>query len=248
MKSIIDVSVKKSKDSAKLRCLLGVVILVVAVVFLLEKLDALPINIFAGVGIVGMILAVIMVQAVVSGVIEGQISDILFPIAILCIIFEEPWGLEKITPWPVLIAALLGTIALKMILPNQDKIMSYTNDVENSNHREENPNFVQYSIFVGDGVKYITSKQLERVELRTFIGDMDVFLDKAEGAGDKVVVDIHEKIGDMNLYIPKTWKIENKMTSFIGDYYEDGEEAEECTTVMELTGFSRIGDLRVHRV
>ena len=44
----------------------------------------------------------------------------LFSLAFAAILFDEALGIEAITPWPVLGAALLGTIGLNMIF-NKNK-------------------------------------------------------------------------------------------------------------------------------
>ena len=53
----------------------------------------------------------------IQNIIDLSWGGIFFPLAILAIIFEKPLGIEAITPWIVLIAALLLTIAFEMIFP-----------------------------------------------------------------------------------------------------------------------------------
>ena len=65
----------------------------------------------------GIGFSAIFVAFVINGIAKGKFGTILFSIAFLIILNDEALHLEAITPWPVLGAALLCTIALKMLFP-----------------------------------------------------------------------------------------------------------------------------------
>ena len=55
----------------------------------------------------------------IKSIFKRNFSGILFPIAFICIIFDDKLGITAITPWTVLIAAALGSLGLSMIFHNK---------------------------------------------------------------------------------------------------------------------------------
>lgn len=51
-----------------------------------------------------------------------EVTGFLFSIAFLIIIYDKPLGLEAITPWTVLLAALLASIGWHFLFPHQRNI------------------------------------------------------------------------------------------------------------------------------
>ncbi|MBO0528685.1 hypothetical protein EXQ29_10995 [Clostridium botulinum] len=47
--------------------------------------------------------------------------SVLFPIAFICIIYDKQLGITNITPWTVLIGALLSSIGLSMVFHKRIK-------------------------------------------------------------------------------------------------------------------------------
>ena len=55
----------------------------------------------------------------INGILRRSFGGILFSLAMLIIINDELLHMEAITPWPVLGAALLGTIGLHFLFPGR---------------------------------------------------------------------------------------------------------------------------------
>lgn len=59
--------------------------------------------------------SMVLVAWFIRSIIKVSFGGMLFSLAFGAILFDEFLGIEAITPWPVLGAALLGTIGLNMI-------------------------------------------------------------------------------------------------------------------------------------
>ena len=70
---------------------------------------------FEGISIVTVIFTIIIAGALIDSIFHRSFGGILFSLAFLCILYDELLGIENLTPWPVLAAALCGTIGLNMI-------------------------------------------------------------------------------------------------------------------------------------
>ena len=88
----------------------GLLIIAIAILWLLSGMD-----IIQGTMVTNVILSGFMGVWLVKGLAEGESFNIFFPIAILAIVWDKELGIEKITPWPVIGAAILLSIGTSMI-------------------------------------------------------------------------------------------------------------------------------------
>ncbi len=63
-------------------------------------------------GFISIILTIFIVAIAIKSLATRNVSVLMFSIVFLCIIYSETLGIESITPWPVLGAALLLSIGL----------------------------------------------------------------------------------------------------------------------------------------
>ncbi len=89
----------------------------IMLILLAAALLASRLGYLEGIGFWPILFSAIFVAFVINGIAKGKFGTILFSIAFLIILNDEALHLEAITPWPVLGAALLCTIALKMLFP-----------------------------------------------------------------------------------------------------------------------------------
>ncbi len=219
----------------------ALLLIVLSAAIILWKLNIfnLPFSL-AGVSTWGLIVAVCAVMALFYSILDLSFGGIFFSIAVLCIIFDEPLGITALTPWTVLLVALLLTIAFDRIFPDNKKWKKWrkrymsssfesssdgdeviVNDSDNSSNIEfeskDDPNgYVYYMMKFGSTTKYVRTKNLSVAELKNQFGEMSVFFDGAEVPSGKVNIICHSSFGEMNLYIPKEWHVINKMYAVMG--------------------------------
>ncbi|MCR5311331.1 MAG: hypothetical protein K6E32_07965, partial [Lachnospiraceae bacterium] len=81
----------------------GLLLIVLGVCLILWKLNVLPLPaVVAGVGAFGIVIAIFMVALILWGLVNMTFGAVFFPLAVLCIIFKEPLGIENLVPWTVL--------------------------------------------------------------------------------------------------------------------------------------------------
>lgn len=88
----------------------GIFLLLAAVFLVVSQMGLVE-----GVGVLSILFAIFWVAQFIEGLVKRSFGRMLFSLAFLCIIFDKQLGIEAITPWTVLGAALLGTIGLNMI-------------------------------------------------------------------------------------------------------------------------------------
>ena len=168
----------------------GILLIALAASLILWKLNIfnLPAS-FAEISVFGIVVAVIMVVAIIQNIIDLSWGGIFVPLAILAIIFEKPLGIEAITPWIVLIAAILLTIAFEMIFPKNkfhrhlnghhfNRHMNYDDKFSETSNEDEN-GYVMHSMKFGSCTKYVRSQNLTKADLSSqfktsvMLGDCD---------------------------------------------------------------------------
>lgn len=90
----------------------GIMLVLGAVVLLVGRMGYLE-----GIGLGSILLNIALAAILIKGIFRRRFGTILFSLAFLVIINDELLHLEAITPWPVLGAALLGTIGLNLLFP-----------------------------------------------------------------------------------------------------------------------------------
>ena len=78
-------------------------------------------DVFGDISVWTCIFAGFCVMWLINGIVKLSFGNMLFPVAFLAILFDEVLGIEELTPWPVLMAALFGTIGLNMVFGDRKK-------------------------------------------------------------------------------------------------------------------------------
>lgn len=92
----------------------GTFFILSAVLLILNALGLL-----AGVSIVSLILTLLLIPLIVKSIRYASFSGVLFPLAVIAILFDKQLGIEKLTPWPVLGIALFLSIGLSLLFPKR---------------------------------------------------------------------------------------------------------------------------------
>lgn len=232
----------------------GLFLLLAAVFLVVSRLGFLE-----GFGVVSILFAIFWVAILIEGVIRLSFGKILFSLAFLSIIFDEQLGIEAITPWVVLAAALLGTIGLNMIFKRKkhysydgdwnkhygDKIVDVEIDTEadadmyDEAKRQANGlsgNKIFFRTNFGSAVKYVNSDNFEFAALECSFGAMKVFFDNATIQNGNATIELDVSFGGVELYLPKHWSVVNQTDTAFGGVDEKNHNSTNGSPVVTLTG------------
>ena len=236
----------------------GILLIVLAVCLILWKLKvfSLPLA-FAGVSTWGLIVSAIMVLIIIHSILYLNFGGIFIPLAVICIMFDEPLGITAITPWIVLIAAILLTVAFDMLFSRQrmrrrcdrryrhcdsDRFTTESLDDENGN--------IMHSTRFGSSTKYVRSDNLHTADLSTQFGEMSVFFDGAVVPAGTVILNCQVSFGEMDLYIPKDWNVQNRVSVALGNCDDrcSGTNPADGNITCLIEGSVSFGELKLLRV
>ena len=196
------------------------------------------------------LLALMVVPVFVEGIVHVIFSCIYFPVAIWLIIFDKQLGIEALTPWPVLGAALFLSLGCSLLVPRNvkwikkqwngsDPLMDRYEGGENwtdENMADGMSDLKMNTRFAGSS-KYINSEDFRNCEISCSFGGTKVYFDKAVIQGNSATIKLNAEFSGVELYIPKEWTVKNLLRCKMGGVEEKGERtAAKSGKFVVLTG------------
>lgn len=218
----------------KERIFWGVLFLLAGISMIISRLGYLP-----EVNVVSLVLTVALIVVIAKSIIHLNFAGILFPIAFICIIYDKQLGITEITPWTVLIAALFGSIGLSMIFHKHVKWNNNKQNFEDEKFEKidiEDESHVKFKNSFGTSIKYINTNKFEAADFNCSFGAMKVYFDNAIMSNENAIVRIDASCSGIELYIPKTWRIDDKTNVFMGAISEKNKNNQVTTNTLTLVG------------
>lgn len=180
---------------------------------------------------------IIFALSLIDGLINLRITESVFSVAFLLMIFAQPLHIESLVPWTILLAAILVSVGLGIIFRNRFHTVAYANKkIKNFRQKREgitdniftdtvgNENDAHVTIdqTLSDSSRYIHSKNLETIDVNAKMGDINIYLDDAQAAGDTVVMNLNVTMTDLTVYVPLSWNVESDLAPTFGNFEIDG--------------------------
>lgn len=248
---------RKSRKKKVKRALIGLLLLGLAGVMITNKLGILTIA-TEGLSVFGILLSVIFFALLIDGLFDRSFGQIIFSIAFLIIINDKLLGLEEITPWPVLGAALLGTIGLNMLFPGFKR--KYKHVYEEMTEEEfEKSEFadkrtvseetregdkVFFKNTFGSSVKYLRG-EVEQVNVVSSFGAFELYFSDAILKNNAARLRINSSFGEVKLYIPADWNVVISANSSFGQIDENGHCNINGSQVLYIDGAVAFGNMKI---
>lgn len=218
----------------KERIFWGVLFILIGIFLIISKLGYFPnVNVFS------LLLTAFLTAVIVKSLIHLNFAGILFPIAFICIIYDKQLGITNITPWTVLIAALLGSIGLSLIFHKHTKWVNAKYDCHDYEFEKidvEDESHVRFKSSFGGSIKYINTDKFEQADFKCSFGALKVYFDNAVMSNESAVVRVNASFSGVELYIPKSWKVEDKTNVFLGGINEKNRSSQITTNTLKLVG------------
>lgn len=195
--------------------------------------------------------SVILGAIIIDSLFRLNYAGILFPIAFLCIIYDKQLGITTLTPWTVLISALFGSIGLSMIFPKKNKFFkkkSYWSVEEGEKIRVEDEGNIKISSVFSAGTKYINTDKFVSADISCKYSGLEIYFDNAVMAENIAVIRLDVSFSGLELYIPRSWNVENRTNVFLGGIENKKYEDKVNSNTLILTGNVRISGVEIHYI
>ncbi len=205
---------------------------------------------FVSVSPISFVFTIFLAAILVDSIINVRFPGIFFSMAFLAIIYAKPLGIQSIVPGGVLGAALLLSIGFSLIFHNfrhhhhchdwkGETEFTYVED-------EQDGNCVNYKSNFASAIKYVNSDSFSKAYLKNSFGSLKVYFDNAIIEGEKAVIYVNSSFGEMELYLPRDWKVVNNVNASFGDAKIKNRASGEDTKVVEIVGEVSFGDLKIY--
>ena len=193
--------IQKRKPSKSYSALVWGFVLVLAAVVLI--LDDAGVPIGFGISPWRIILGVLLFAWLVYEIVRLRFTEIFFPIAFLFILFQKPlvkelgYGKERIlSPWIVLLAALLLTIGFKILFRPRSEVIINGHTVTGKGGDR-----------IGNQTIYFDATDLGDVQIKEHVGTVDVYISNKESYPGDGKITVTENLGMVKLHLPNEWNV-----------------------------------------
>lgn len=224
----------------------GIFFVLAAVYVVVSKFGILP-----DIGVFSILITVFLLWLLVEGIRQINFYEILFSIAFICIVYDEPLGITALTPWTVLGAALLGSIGLSMIFNGSKKKWrarkNWNKNGGGSSEQCSGEQVICENNF-GSAIRYINSDNFQNAQVENNFGSLSVYFDNAIVQCGSAYVNVENNFGETNLYVPKEWRIQNNLERSFGTVNEIGTGTGTSNTVFCINGTTNFGNINLYYI
>jgi len=223
----------------------GLIIICIACFLLVSQLGLLKdFTLFNDIGFFQVVFGILLIIFFIDALFKLKFGQLFFSTAFFIIVFDEELHLTSITPWTVLISALLITIGITIIFPKKKRYHRFS---DNSTTVDGEKLYFKTSF--GDETKYIKSNNFSYGDFSCSFGDLNVYFNDAEMLTNRARINVDVKFGDMDIFVPKDWNIVCNVNSSFGDVNTKGDNIiTSPEKTLEITGGVHFGDLLITHI
>ncbi|MBE5882543.1 MAG: hypothetical protein E7289_09630 [Lachnospiraceae bacterium] len=222
----------------------GLFLIAAAVLILVAKLGAFP-----EMSIMKIFWTLVFAVALVNSLANLAFPGVFFSLAFLGIIYDKELGITAITPWTILLVALLLSIGMSLIYtPKKKKKKSKHHEIDGNDFvvfdEEDSNQFDFSSSFVGS-IKYVNSDNFESANIDAKFAGMKVYFDNAVIRNGHATVNLNVSFAGVELYVPKNWRIDNQMSASFGGVEEKNRNNGADGPILTLRGNVSLGGVTI---
>lgn len=225
----------------------GVFLILAGAYLVVSQMGYLP-----KVGPFTLVFTIVCLAALVSSILHLSFGGILFPLAFIGIMYDRQLGITAITPWTILLAALLGTIGLNLLFGRFKKKHKCVHHKHHKGHwnvesssQDLDGEWVYIRSSFSSVIRYVTSENLQTATIEASFGAAQIYFDNAQIPSGQATVNMDSKFAGVELYIPHNWQVINHVASSFGAVDEQNSRTGEATATLTLEGSNSFGGITI---
>lgn len=227
----------------------GLLLVLMGIFLVISKM-----GLVTGISVWSVFFTIIFAALLVYGLIKRNFIFIFFSIAFLCIIYDDQLGITALTPWTVLLAALLLSIGMEILFHKKKKffVKYFVNDEEKSHSQwSESESYtcgekVCESNNFSARSKYINPETFEKGMFTNSFGSMNIFFENVPTEKKESYVHVENAFGEINIYVPSSWAVDMNIEDSFGSRSNvEGRPNGSGTYLLHVSGDNSFGEIHV---
>jgi len=219
----------------------GLVFVLAAACILISAL-----GMFHAVSWVSIIIGAFLVIIMLKGIRSVSFPEIIFPLAILYLLFSKFFPFAPLEVWPVLGVALFLSIGLSLIFPKKHFFHFHNKQVYSETETTDYSNTIHQSVSFNSSIKYVNSTTFEKGNFECSFGSMKVFFDNTQFLNNSAEVYAEASFGSIIFYIPKDWNVHINVETAFASVEEKGQKINNTQgPVLYLNGEVSFGSIEI---
>ncbi len=221
-------------------------------------------GVFGVLGFWSILAMVLLVAVFIASLVKLNFFGVLLSAALLYMIVQTPLGLYDISPWMLLGAVVLGSIGLSLLFhkrkphsapgkggaqvtsgEHMESYGGYHPEMQREENSDDNHPYAR--VRFGATSRYLHADALENGQFYAAFGSLEVFFDQATLAPGGAEIYLDCSFGAIKLYVPKGWRVEDRVDTLLGGVSNDMRFArpDETAPALVLTGRVQFGGIEI---
>ncbi len=200
---------------------------------------------------VGIVLTLLVGAILIEGLLGKNLFVSIMSIAIIVIINKELLNIVDISSFSIMAAAILLVIGLSIIFKGGKNTLFFKTSkccaFDNKDVSYETSDIVDVNVSFGSSIKYINNKDFKKAHVRANFAELQVYFDDAIILGDVAEIELDVSFAGVSLFVPKNWRIDNRVDTSFGALEEKGKQSEPTKTII-LTGKTTVAGVEIKYV
>lgn len=210
---------------------------------------------FAHIGFWSIAAAVLLAAVFFQSLVRLNYFGVFVPLALGYILFQQPLHLVYISPWLLLLAAVLLSIGFHTIFRTRPRKTAgcHRANRDGEDYRtvediDDNNPYVKVTFGVSS--KYLHADALRNGQFYCNFGALEVYFDQVHLAPEGAEIFVDCSFGEVKLFFPRSWRVVEKLNSGLGGVTSSfrGNPAAEDAPQITVTGNVSLGSLVIDSV
>ena len=225
------------------RSFIGLFFIILAVTTLLDGF-----SIFPNGSIFLAICTVVLGFFAIRGLMDFDSFGTIFPLALLFYVYNKNYHFADISGGKIFFVAVFLSLGISMFVPRKYKYREFKSFYKRNKHQKiKNGNDFSDVIF-GENVQYIDITKSDSFTTSTKFGSTSIYFEKLDTYPIKnFELNVSVSFGDLKIYIPKEWAVENNTNSFLAKVPTDSNSVANDVKII-LNGSVNFGEVHIIQI
>lgn len=210
---------------------------------------------FGQIGFLSILATVLLAAIIIRSLADLNFYGVFIPLGLLYLIYWQPLALIYISPWLLLLAAVLAGIGFSFFFhkhPHKAVCSCSHDEIEHFNQTSENidDNNPYAKVTFGSSSKYLHADCLKSGQFIASFGALEVFFDQAQLSPEGAEIFLDCSFGSIKLYVPKHWRVLDNLHASLGGVDNDTRlsQPNENSPRLTLTGSVQLGGIEIQYI